>query len=472
MVKVLCLACLFLGMPLSAFPQGDTARASQAATLLSRYIQLASVTGSEKGAGVFFSGLCKSRGLHVKVFSDRSDSYNFSASLYPLESRKPNIVLLNHIDVVPVAGNWQHAPFSGRVADGMVWGRGAVDNKGMAIMQLLAVADLVELASTRDLPYNVTILSVSSEEAGGALGAKSIAENHLDALNAVLVLGEGGAGVSGILASDPQKRVFGIEISQKSSLKLRLSTKVASSGHGAVPPEAYANKKMVAALGRLLDRDADIRVSAPAALMFEALGKHERGLRGFAMRHPWLMKLFGGRTLREEPILHALVTNTATVTNISNPPTSPNQIPQRVTATLDCRLLPGTTQRSFIRGLRRTLRDKNIAVEVLSGSRPAPYTAPDTLFFEALCQAVTQVYPNALVAPILFPASNDNSYFRARGIPAYGLLPLYLKEELLRAIHNKDERVPVASLDSGVAVYRQFLVSILVGKQQPPRHTL
>ncbi|WP_172798133.1 M20/M25/M40 family metallo-hydrolase [Pontibacter akesuensis] len=463
------LTCLLAACHPAAFSQGSAAKLPEPAALLNQYIQLASVTGSEKEAGVFLSGLCRGKGLHVKVLSSAPDSYNFTASLYPLESRKPNIILLNHLDVVPVAGNsadWLYPPFSGAVADGMVWGRGALDNKGMAIMQLLAVADLVGLAAARDLPYNVTMLSVSSEETGGALGAGLVADRYLGELNPVLVLGEGGSGVSGVLKSAPDRQVFGIEIAQKRGIRVRLSLRVASAGHGSVPPHDYANKAMVAALGRLLDRDPDIKLSDPAKLMFEALGKHESGLRGVAMRHTWLLKLFGGRYLRQEPLIQALVTNTATVTNISNPRLGVNQIPQRVTATLDCRLLPGTTQRSFMRKLRNTLGNKEIELEVLSGFEEGPFTKPEGFFFNALSHAVKRVHPDAVVVPILFPASNDNSHFRAHGVPAYGLLPLYLTEELLRTIHSSNERIPVASLESGISVYGHFLRSILAGKSE------
>jgi carboxypeptidase PM20D1 len=111
------------------------------AHLLSRYIKHESVTGNERVAGIFFSTIARQKGFHVEILTDDPGSYNFTASLYPLESGKPNIILLNHIDVVPAgkSGEYTHPPFSGAIADGYVWGRGALDMKGMAVMQLLAM---------------------------------------------------------------------------------------------------------------------------------------------------------------------------------------------------------------------------------------------------------------------------------------------------------------------------------------------
>lgn len=460
------LACLLCTVCCRAFPQAVSSYdVPEAASLLGEYIRFASVTGSEKEAGRFLASLCREKGLHVKVFTDREGAFNFAASLYPLESGRPNIVLLNHIDVVSAAageaGRWRHPPFSGAVADGHVWGRGAIDNKGMAIMQLLAVAGLTAEASARDLPYNVTMLSVSSEETGGEAGARLIAARHLDTLHPVVVVGEGGAGVSGVLASDPHRAVFGIEVAQKSGLQLRLSMRVASSGHGSVPPEEYAGKEMVQALDRLITRSPKVTITPSARLMFRELGKQEGGLRGFAMRHPWLLRLFGGRYLREEPLIRAMVTNTATVTGLSTPAAGSNQIAQRVTATLDCRLLPGTSQEEFIRELRATLSDRDLEIEVIAGFEPAPPSDPGNPFFGRLGEAVASVHPDALVVPILFPASNDNNYFRSKGVSAFGLLPVFLTQELLHTIHNTDERIPIAALESGVEIYLRFLRSVL-----------
>lgn len=96
-----------------------------------------------KSMRVFFlSELLEQKGLHVRVFTLKINSYNFAASLYPLEMGKPNVVFLKHIDVVHSREDslWTYPPFAGIIADGFVWGRGAIECKSLGIMQLMAVS--------------------------------------------------------------------------------------------------------------------------------------------------------------------------------------------------------------------------------------------------------------------------------------------------------------------------------------------
>jgi carboxypeptidase PM20D1 len=440
------------------------------AETLSQYLQFASQTGSEKQAGAYLANVGAALGLHVQVFTAEEDSYNFAASLYPLNQGKPNIILLNHIDVVPASEtteHWDYPPYTGMVTDSMIYGRGALDNKGAAVMQLYAVAHYIAAAQEKELPYNVTLLAVSSEETGGRLGAKIMSEEYFSLLNPAVILGEGGAGVSGILPSDAQKKIFGIEINHKSSLSLRLHLALRSSGHGSVPPRRYTNKMMVASLHKLMERKPKITFTEPARIMFKAFGRLEGGFKGLVLRHPLLFKPLLTAYVRKNPVLQALVTNTVTVTHIENPPQSPNQISQEITVVLDCRLLPGTDEEKFIRSLKRTYSNTDIEVEVLSKAVAAPHTNPENIFFEKLAAAVKTVYPKAAAIPILAPASNDNNYFRVQGAPVFGLTPIYMDEALLSSIHNSNERIPLRALHEGLAVYKDFLRRALNLDKQP-----
>jgi acetylornithine deacetylase/succinyl-diaminopimelate desuccinylase-like protein len=107
-----------------------------AVKVLIEYIQINSESGNEEKAALFFAKKCDESGLHVTFFSKDSGSYNFIASVYPLDVRKPNIVFFNHIDVVGPLNEkeWKYPPYSGTVADNKVWGRGALDNKGLAVI--------------------------------------------------------------------------------------------------------------------------------------------------------------------------------------------------------------------------------------------------------------------------------------------------------------------------------------------------
>jgi carboxypeptidase PM20D1 len=434
------------------------------AQVLSEYIKHPSLTGDERMAGLYFSTLASQKGLYVEILTDDPGSFNFTASLYPLESGKPNIVFLNHIDVVPATEEaereYTYPPFSGTIAEGMVWGRGAIDNKGMGVMQLLAIERFVELAAETDLPFNVTMLSVSGEETGGYKGAKIVTEDYLELINPVVVYGEGGSGIPGILKRDPDRKLFGISVAFKQSLWLELTLKNITSGHGAVPPPDYVAKEKIVALNNIINRNRKIIFSETTRNMFYELGKVEGGLRGLALRNLRLFRPFVIPEMKREEVVKSLITNTVTITSIRTPSGPPNQIPQEISVVLDCRLLPETDPEAFIAEIRDVLNNQAIEIRELHGRDKSPSTAIDD-FYYYMKRALENVYAGSAVIPILAPASNDNNYFRVHNIPTYGILPVYIPLYLLETIHNVDERLPVDALEKGISVYSE-LISILI----------
>lgn len=435
-----------------------------AGILLSQYVQHASVTGNEKEAGVFLAGICRDRGLHVRVFTDEPDSYNFAASLYPLETGRPNVVFLNHIDVVPAGDHeaWTHPPFSGTIADGYVWGRGAIDNKALAVMQLMGLSAFADLAAEHDLPYNFTMLSVSGEETGGEKGTAIIVGEYLDELNPVVVFGEGGTGVAGIIESKPDKPFFGISVAQKEGLWFMLESDPQASGHGSVPPEVYPTRELVLASAALINARQPTRLTPPVRDMFRNIGREERWFRGLVLRNFRFFRPFLGGYLRRDPLMNALLSNTITLTNFGGSDGSYNQIAHTTWATFDSRLLPGTDREEFLRRIEREIRGHDVQLRVINQA-PQAQMSEKGPYYHALEEAVKEVFSDATVSSILFPAHNDNAYFRKNGIPAYGLLPVLMEVELIESIHNVDERMSIEGLGQGVQVY-EALIRILINR--------
>ena len=161
--------------------------------ILSQYIQQKSISGNEKSAGEWLKKLCEENDLYITQMGNSNGNYNFSASIRPLSDHLPNIIFLNHIDVVPVgdSSKWIYPPFSGMIMDGRVWGRGAFDNKGAAVVQLASVIQSGIHFSGKNLPFNVTFLAVSCEETQCQGGVSYVIENHFDELNPTVVIGEG-----------------------------------------------------------------------------------------------------------------------------------------------------------------------------------------------------------------------------------------------------------------------------------------
>ena len=436
------------------------------ARLLSSYVQIPSVSGEEKEAGEFLSGFCRDHGLHVHVFTDEPDSYNFAASLYPLEERKPNIVLLTHIDVVPPGDpeGWTYPPFSGTIADGKVWGRGAIDNKALGVMQVMAALQFVERAQEEDLPYNVSVLAVSGEETGGDKGARIIANEYLDELNPAVVYGEGGAGITGLISTDPDMPVFGVGVAQKRRMFMAVESSVLASGHGSVPRDSYSTKEVVGATKALLDAKPRIVVSPVVKETLNEIALYESSIRRSILKNVDFLAPLFGRFLRADPLIISMLTNTTALTRITSADGAYNQIPTDARAVFDCRLLPETDEETFIARVEEIVGDYDVTIDVIKSSPSTP-TSERGSYFEALDQAVVQTFDQDVIAvPFMFMAINDNRFFRRQGIPAYGLLPAIMSEELMESIHYFDERMPVEGLEKGIQVYVSLINRLISGQ--------
>jgi len=137
---------------------------SDVEAVLQEYVRIPSVSGQEQKAGDFLKAVCRNNGLFISDFGTEDGQYNFAASVFPLNSGKPNIVFLNHIDVVPESESQSRDPYSGNIEDGVIYGRGTIDNKGAAMMQLFGILSVMQEPNLAQSPYNFTFLAVSCEE--------------------------------------------------------------------------------------------------------------------------------------------------------------------------------------------------------------------------------------------------------------------------------------------------------------------
>lgn len=444
---------------LALFTNASAQSTPEPVAMLQEMVRYRSVSGQEKAVGDWVRERCEAGGLYVNAFTPFSGSSNLAASLYPLSSGKPNLILLSHLDVVPAndSAQWRVPPFEGRLQNDTLHGRGTIDCKGLLAMQMSALLTFAQKHKGEELPYNITLLVLSNEESGDDPGACYVIAQFWDQLNAVAVFGEGGSGVDRLVPSHPAQEVFCISVAEKSSLWLRLDVKDRTHGHGAVPPDLYANKRLTKALIKLLDEKKKVHFSKLSRQMFRQLGKLEGGLKGFVIRHMnWgLFWPFVKKHFAEGGMFHVLVHDTFVITEISSLGTgSANQINQGAYAVLDCRLLPGTRSRKFIRKVQNTVGRK-ITVTVLSES---PNASPsDTgVFYRQMVYALKDVHPGAVSMPVLFPASTDNNFFRENGVPVYGIIPAIFSRSALESIHGSNEFIRVEDLTEGTEVYRNF----------------
>lgn len=457
-VLSICFYIIFL-FDNSCFAGGeiDSALSKQ---LIIKIISIPSVSGQEKELGEFLIKKTQDMGFYTHVFSQTDSSYNFAASLYPLSLNKPNLLFINHIDVVGTEDSslWSYPPFSAAIIKDTIWGRGAIDMKGIAAMQLMATYGMLKEARNKDLPYNVTVLFMSGEESGGAKGAEIITERHLNELNAVTVFGEGGVGLRNVLPAKPDQLLFFISTAEKKSLWIRLSLKMKSQGHAAIPSKKNVNKIMFKAISRFEQRKSEIEFGKEAKIAFRKVGELNGGFQGFILKHiNWIViRPFRRTILEQTPMLLSMVTNTAQLTSIQNPYCPPNKIACQVAAYYDCRLLPTSSRKNFLNNVIFQILNPKIKIDVIDESPGAEPSEPNN-YYQLMEKAIHENYSGSEVIPILFPASSDNNYFRRKGIPTFGIMPIELNEELLNTVHGINERLPMINYLKGIDTYTTFL---------------
>lgn len=427
------------------------------ARILSGFIQVKSHSGDESAAAAYFEKAARDLGLAAERM-DGAGSWNVYAGTR-LDA-PPRLLMLSHLDTVPATSeSWTHPPYAGVRAGGYVWGRGAADAKGQAVAHLMALSVVRQIAP--DYPAPLALLCVADEEAGGA-GAAFVLKNHGARFGKAPVIGEGGAGIAGLPILPPEVPIFAVATAEKSSLWLKLTLEIAASGHGSVPPLEYANRQMVMALHRLVTTRMPLRLVAASRTLLENLARYHNFPKNFFLSHPeWpLVKKVLDNELAREPLTSAIVRDTATLIGLETESGgASNAIPRKVVARLDCRLLPGTDEPEFLARLTKLLEEPRIQVEVMKRSPSSAGTEPK-LAFAALEGAVLREVPNALVSPMVFPASSDGNAFRNAGHEFYGLFPCRLQRSELEAIHGVDERVSEASLEQAARVLAETMLRL------------
>jgi len=443
-------------------PDGSGQEKSSPEKFLSRYVQFNSQTGNENEAGEFLAKEMAAKGLFVEILHNLPGKINITGSLYPLKSGKPNIVFLNHIDVVSPGdvSKWKYPPFSGAIAEGCVWGRGAIDNKGPGIIQIEALSDFVDSAKKIGLPYNITILFVSGEETGGQNGARCVAGEFTGLLNPVVVFGEGGTGIDNLAPSFPEKQFFGISVAEKGAAWFNLSYyNPVEYNHASAYSDEDGLKEMVGIVARIVRKKPIVWLSPVTKKMIHNLAGYEKGATKFAYKNIGLFKPFIRKQLLSQPLFASMVTETCKVTQFVTDNGSGNSHAHSVKAMFDCRVLRAKTREKFIARAERITRNSIVKLSEI-GQTPALIVSEPEFFYSEMEKTILGFYPDAKVLPILFPAFSDNNYFREKGIPVFGILPVLMNQELIGLIHNTDERLPVELLHKGIEIYGAFMSRI------------
>lgn len=435
-------------------PSGD-----EAVSLLSRYIQIDTTNppGNEMRAAQFLKEIFDREGIEARIIESAPGRASVYARLRGDGSRKA-LVLLNHMDVVPAdAKQWKGPPFSGAIKDGQIWGRGAIDNKGGGVMQLMTLLTLKRQKAA--LKSDVIFVGTADEEAGGVFGAGYLVDKHGELFKEVgVVLNEGG-GIR--LGEDGRARLYSVGVAEKVPLWLKL-TAPGTPGHAASPGPNQAVLKLISALGRIANYQSPVKV-VPEVQKFYAdsaasapAGRREQysDLRK-ALQDP----AFAAEFLKDRSN-NARVRNTISITSIKGSDKI-NVIPAEASAEIDVRLLPGEEPQAFIDELRRVIADDSIQIEILLSRAAASSPASP----EALKAITEYAHTKDPGTPVVLPMGSgftDCHFFRAKGIPCLGFLPRRSLPSEEGMVHGVNERVSVEGLKNDVRAMYEIVHKLAV----------
>ncbi|MGP3736820.1 M20/M25/M40 family metallo-hydrolase [Streptomyces sp. GDS52] len=385
-------------------------------------------------------------GLEPQIFESHKGRASTVARIEGEDPSRPALLIHGHTDVVPAnAADWTHHPFSGEIADGCVWGRGAVDMKDMDAMTLAVVRD--RMRSGRKPPRDVVLAFLADEEAGGTYGAKHLVHKHPELFEGVTeAIGE----VGGFSFTVNEKlRLYLVETAEKGMHWMRLTVD-GTAGHGSMTNDDNAITELSEAVARLGRHQWPVRVTKTVRAFLDELSDALGTELDPENMEETLPKLGGiarmiGTTLR----------NSAAPTMLGAG-YKVNVIPGQATAHVDGRFLPGYEE-EFLADLDRILGPRVKREDVHADK--ALETDFDGRLVDAMQLALGAEDPIARAVPYMLSGGTDAKSFDDLGIRCFGFAPLKLPPELDFAgmFHGVDERVPVDGLKFGVRVLDRFL---------------
>lgn len=423
----------------------------QPLALLQRLIQFDTTNppGNEGPCISFINEILHDAGIETKLIGKTPERPNLIARLKG-QGNAPPLMLYGHIDVITTAGqNWQHPPFSGKIVDDFLWGRGALDMKGGVAMMLASF--LRAKTSKLQLPGDVILTLVCDEEAGSNFGARFLVEEHPELFKGVrYAIGEFG----GFTFKIGNKTFYPIQVAEKQMCWLKATVR-GMGGHGSMPVRGGAMAKLANFL-RQLDRNRlPVHITPVPREMISIIASTNGGFSGFLTRMLKL-PLITDRILdlMEAPgrLFDSMLHNTVTATVIKGSDMV-NVIPSEIAVGLDGRLLPGFKPEDMFKEIRDII-GHDVELELMHyWEGPGK---PDMGLFSTLTDILHEADTGCVPIPLLLSGVTDSRFFSRLGIQTYGFLPMPLPDgfDFSRTIHAADERVPISAIEFGTnAIY-------------------
>lgn len=367
------------------------------------------------------------------------------------------IGFIAHIDVVPVEvgtqSEWTYPPYEGRVADGFVWGRGALDNKGQLIAIMEAVESLLAegFAPSRD----IYLLFGHDEEVGGADGAARISQTLAErGITLDFTLDEGSGLVDGIIAGlDKPMALFAV--AEKGSTSLKLTAR-APGGHSSAPGKDTAISVLARAVVRVSDNPYPLEIDDNVTAFLHAIARQSSLPQRLVLKNLWLTGGIVRKQLGGDPTTAASL-HTTTAPTLINGGEKVNILPQQASAVINYRIHPRDSVEGVLKRTTALVDDERVTIEVLGGREPSPRSSTDTEGYRSLQTATARVFGPIETAPFLTLQGTDTRHYTQTARNNYRFTPFIYESDDLKRIHGTDERVSIENLNRAIEWYRVFI---------------
>jgi len=370
-------------------------------------------------------------------------------------------IFMAHLDVVPVEpgteADWTYPPFDGVVANGHIWGRGALDVKSSAV----ALHEAITLLLTHDFQpeRGIWFIFGHDEEIGGAEGALPIAKWMQERGQKVaFVVDEGGFVLDGVFPELGGRPLAMVDIAEKGYATVHMKVK-GDGGHSSVPPSSTSVGRMAAALAKLESNQFPLEFSDPVRAQFEYLAPEMPFLKRMALSNLWL---FGGlvkQQLAADPSTNAMVRTTTAVT-VMNGGVQENVVPQQASASVNFRMLPGTDEEDVLEHVRSVIDDESIELALGMVTHPPEPADIDGPHFAAIARAVRSVYRDAVVVPALLYGATDSRHYAALTDNVYRFHGMRLPLEDVSGFHGTNERVQIVNYANAIEILARMVLEM------------
>ena len=417
--------------------------------------------GNEQAAAKYVVGVLEKEGFTPELLEVAPGRSAVVARMRSSAVANPSkaLLLVAHLDTVPVdKSRWTVDPFGAVIKDGYLYGRGAIDDKGMLAANLAVFISLKR--SMARLNRDVIFLATDDEEAGGDASIRMLIAKYWDKFAAGYAINEGG----NVFVKNGKVEYIGVQASEKVAVNIAVIAR-GTSGHASQPTKDNPVVHLAAAIEKIGNYSAPVHFTSIVRRYFEGLapleddeiGKWIRSM-DTADRGEHAQRVVSDASPLWNAMLRDTIAPTVLTAGVAN-----NVIPAEARANLNVRLLPGGTIDAVVNDLNKLVNDPQVRLEVQpNAGLSAPPSSLESDFYGVVTRVSSQEFGGAPALPFQSTWLTDSAQLRLHNVQAYGLVPFPLAQEDLKRMHGDDERILVGAFDKGVDVLMKIVADFAV----------